>query len=102
MIFILKSFITNFHHRLVFRIAIFIYKIINFSSAPSQLNKLLKPSTLENNRYDFRSNQAILFLADHSCLRFGDITFKNTFSSYLKNIMELIFKRNFIIKYYFR
>ena len=73
----------------------FIYKIINFSSALNQLKKCLKPYILDNERYDLDSNQTILFLADHTCLRFGDITFKNSFSSYLNNIMELIFIKNF-------
>ena len=53
----------SFHQRLVFRVTMFIYKIINFSSAPSQLKKWLKPSMLENERYDLRLNQTILFLA---------------------------------------
>ena len=95
-----KDFLWNFtlfsfHHRLVFRVTMFIYKIINFSSAPIQLKKWLKPSMLDNERYDLRSNQTILFWADHTCLRFGDITFKNSFGSYLNNIMEHIFIKNF-------
>ena len=73
-----KFKLFSFHHRLVFRLTMFI-KIIHFSSTLSQFNKWLKPTTLENDRYDLCSNQLIIFLADHSCLSFGDITFKKLF-----------------------
>ena len=76
----------SFHHRVIFRLTIFIYKIKNSKIGPIQLRDWLEATTLENTRYELRSNNTVMFLADRSCLKYGDITFKNVFCNYLNKI----------------
>ena len=85
--------IFSFHHRLVFRLTIFLFKIRNSKVAPHQLREWLQPVTMENSRYNFRSNLKVVILADRSCLKYG------VFSDYLNRINFLKYDINFKVFY---
>ena len=48
---------NSFHHRFVFRVTMLIYKIINFSSAPSQLKKMAENILARKWKIRFAFNQ---------------------------------------------
>ena len=85
----------SFQHRLVLRMTAFTHATMYAKTSPIQLKTWLEPTTLENTRYELRSNNKVVFLADRSCLKFGDITFKHVFCKYLNELKDLIFTPNF-------
>ena len=84
----------SFHHRMIYRISMFIHKIMHGTNAPKKLNKWLKISTINNITYSLRSNNTKKIVLDRISTKFGDLTFKNTFGRYI-NRTKFISESNF-------
>ncbi len=98
-----KYGLDSFHQRILKKIFIFSYKILNNKSSPIQLQKWLNIKTLNNNYYNLRSNNTNVFSCDKSNTKYGDKTFKNIFSKIL-NFFDIKFLflnyREFVNKFF--
>ena len=84
----------SFHHRMIYRISMFIHKVIYSKNAPKKLNEWLKISTINNIKYSLRSNNTKKIVLDRNSTKFGDLTFKNIFGRFI-NKTEFILEPNF-------
>ena len=83
----LKCFnLFSFHHRLVYRISLFINRIMSSLNSQLLLRSWLTPSTVHNEHHDTRSNNKTVFVLERTHTKFGDLSFKNSFGRFLNNI----------------
>ena len=76
----------SFHHRLVYRISLFINRIMSTLNSPMQLRSWLIPSLIHHEHHDTRSNNTTKFVVDRTFTKFGDLSFKNTFGNFLNHV----------------
>lgn len=67
-----KYKLFSFQHRIVFRLTVFLFKIKYSQTRPNILNSWIQHTFLDNQNYNLRSNNTIIFLADRTCLKYGD------------------------------
>ena len=92
----------SYHHRLLYRLLIFIHNILHSNKSPIQLKQWLQPN-LVSNRLNLRNRNSKIFKLDRNFTKFGDITFKN-FCGRLLNHLNFnefcadftIFKKNIL------
>jgi len=89
-----KDNLTSFSHRLTSRLLIFVHKSRYDTRGPQQLREWLQPVTLNNSRYNLRTNNKITFVASKSSTKYGDLTFSNFLCNYLNKINFLSFNTN--------
>ena len=86
----LKAFnLFAFNHRIVFRISMFLHKMINGFNATKQLNDWLKPSEI-NRQHTLRSNAKNLLKCERSYSKSGESRFKNIFAKYINKIKHYL------------
>ena len=87
--------IFSFHHRLVFRLSLFIHKILFQSNTPKQLKLWLTSNNKEKLGVGLRSDDVINFIIPKSKSKYGDLCFSNFFSRFLNKLNFDTFDRSF-------
>jgi hypothetical protein len=78
-----NDYIFSFHHRIVFRITSFLFKILYSWNSPPELKSWLKADKLQDLNHNLRSNGRELVVPAFSKTKFGDLRFRNIFANYV-------------------
>ena len=82
----LKIFgLFSFHHRLIFRVAVFLQNIVSRESSPCKLREWLKPVETRHH-HNLRSCSRVVIATDRSKSSYGDFTFKSIFSKIMNTL----------------
>ena len=87
--------IFSFHHRLVFRLCLFIHKILFQSNAPKQLKLWLVFNDKQKLGISLRSVDVINFMIPKTKSKYGDLYFSNFFSRFWNKLNFDSFDRSF-------
>ncbi len=93
----------SFHHRLIYRVSLFINSLLVNDNAPKLLSNKLKQKLLVNNHYNLRSNNTKMVVIHRVNTTYGDRNFESVFGKIINNIKScdfteraLTFKRNLL------
>jgi len=78
-----NDYVFSFHHRIVFRITSFLFKILYSWNSPPELKSWLKADKLQDLNHNLRSNGRELVVPAFSKTKFGDLRFRNIFANYI-------------------
>jgi hypothetical protein len=78
-----NDYIFSFHHRIVFRITSFLFKILYSWNSPPELKSWLKADKLQDLNHNLRSNGRELVVPAFSKTKYGDLRFRNIFANYV-------------------
>jgi hypothetical protein len=99
-----NNYIFSFHHRIVFRITSFLFKIMYSWNSPHELKSWLKADKLYDSNHNLRSNGRELVVPAFSKSKFGDLRFRNIFANYVNfyklynlNVSFYDFKKQFFL-----